>query len=41
MVSFFSRFLPDTTPPDPLLEMVDRTQAVIRFQPDGTIITAN
>lgn len=40
-MSFFSRFLPDTTPPDPLLEMVDRTQAVIRFQPDGTIITAN
>jgi methyl-accepting chemotaxis protein len=27
--------------PDPLLAMIDRTQAVIRFKTDGTIITAN
>ncbi len=27
--------------PDPLLAMVDQTQAVIRFRTDGTILTAN
>lgn len=36
-----SRFRKDPAPVDPLLEMVMRTQAVIHFKPDGTIITAN
>jgi methyl-accepting chemotaxis protein len=37
-LSFFKKDLP---PPDPLLTMIDQTQAVIRFAVDGTIITAN
>ncbi|MFQ1702752.1 methyl-accepting chemotaxis protein [Loktanella agnita] len=38
---FFSKSKTDETIRDPLLEMIDRTQAVIRFTVDGKIITAN
>ena len=41
MFSFFSKSGATVSGPDPLVEMVDRTQAVIRFGVDGTIITAN
>ena len=41
MFSFFSKSKSAAVGPDPLVEMVDRTQAVIRFGVDGTIITAN
>ena len=41
MFSLFSRSKAKASGPDPLLEMVNRTQAVIYFGVDGTIVTAN
>ncbi|WP_322888998.1 MULTISPECIES: methyl-accepting chemotaxis protein [unclassified Yoonia] len=38
MLSFLKKVPP---PPDPLLTLIDQTQAVIRFTVDGTIVTAN
>jgi len=37
----FLRLKKPVVDPDPLITMINQTQAVIRFQPDGTIITAN